>query len=146
HRLGLRFGDQHRRGSARDQRRGDDDVLLGDVFGDERGLLGLIFSAHRLGVAGGGFRLLEFLVLDRNELAAERSDLFFGGGTHVGGADYGAQTARRGDGLQTGNANAHDEHFRGGDGASGGHHHREGAAIEFRSFDYGAIAAEIGLA
>ena len=39
-----RFGDQHRRGAAGDQRRGDDDVLLGDVAGDQFGLLSFWYS------------------------------------------------------------------------------------------------------
>src|SRR5487761_2182839 len=57
-----------RSGPARDQRGSDDDVLLLDVLGGQRGLLGLILFRHFLGVAAGGLRVLEFLVLDRQEL------------------------------------------------------------------------------
>ena len=68
--------------------------------GDELGLLGLILGRHRLGVAGRGLRLLELLVLDGDELGAERGDLLLGGGPHVGGRDLRAEPARRGDRLQ----------------------------------------------
>jgi hypothetical protein len=57
--------DQFWRRDAGDQRGGDDDVLLLDVLGGKRRLLGLVLFRHFLGVAAGGFRLLEFLVLDR---------------------------------------------------------------------------------
>jgi hypothetical protein len=40
------------------------------VRGDELGLLLPIRLRHLLGVAGGGLRLLELLVLDGDELAA----------------------------------------------------------------------------
>ena len=65
--------DELRRRPAGDQRRGDDDVLLGDVGGDELGLLGLVLRRHLLGVAAGGLGLLELLVLDGDELGARGS-------------------------------------------------------------------------
>ena len=55
HRLHHVRGDEARRGPARNQRRRDDDVLLLDVLGGQRGLLGLILFRHFLGVAAGGF-------------------------------------------------------------------------------------------
>ena len=61
--------DQPRRRAARNQRRGDDDVLLGDVRGDEFGLLGLVVRRHLLGVAARRLGLPELLVLDGDELA-----------------------------------------------------------------------------
>ena len=79
--------DQPRRRAAGDQRRGDDDVLVLDVVGDQLGLLLLVLGRHRLGVAGRRLRLLELLVLDGDELGAERGDLLLGGGTHVGRRD-----------------------------------------------------------
>ncbi len=129
HRGDHRRRDQLRRRPAGDQRRGDDDVLLGDVLGGQRGLLGLVFLRHFLGVAAGGLGRLELLVLDGEELRAERLDLFLGGRTHVGGGHHRAEAARGGDRLQAGDADAHDEHLGGGHGAGGRHHHRQRAVI-----------------
>ncbi len=56
-----------------------------------------------------------------------------------------ADAARRGDRLQAGDADAHDEHLRGGHRARGRHHHRHGAAIFGGGVDDGAIAGDIGL-
>lgn len=44
---------------------------LGDVLRHQRRLFGLILSAHRLGVAGRGFGLLELFIFNRDELTAE---------------------------------------------------------------------------
>ena len=150
HRAGLHRRDhggrhQLRRRTAGDQRRGDDDVLLGDVLGGQRRLLGLVFLRHFLGVAAGGLGGLELLVLDGEELRAERGDLLLGGGTHVGGGDHRAEAARRGDGLQAGDADAHDEHLGGGHGAGGGHHHRHGAVVDRGAVDDRLVAGEVGL-
>ena len=140
-----RFGDQHGRGAARDQRGGDDDVLLGDVAGGERGLFRLVFRRHFLRIACRGFGGLELFILDRDELGAERGDLFLGGGAHVVGGHDRTEAAGRGDGLETGDAGAHDEHLGRGNGACGGHHHRHGAAIDLGAFDDGAVAGEVRL-
>ena len=110
--LDHRGRDQLRRRPARDQRGGDDDVLLGDVAGGQLGLLGLVFLRHFLGVAAGGLGLLELLVLDGEEFGAQALDLLLGGGPHVGGGDDGAEAPRRGDRLQAGDADAHDEDLR----------------------------------
>ena len=134
HRARLHRGDhrgrhQLRRRPAGDQRRGDDDVLLGDVLGGQRRLLGLVFLRHFLGVAAGGLGRLELLVLDREELRAERGDLLLGGRAHVGRRHDRAETPRGGDRLQAGDADAHDEHLRGRHGAGRRHHHRQRAVI-----------------
>src|SRR6267142_5533267 len=65
------LGDKPRRRPAWNERGGDDDVLLLDVLGNERSLLGLIILRHLLGIAGGGFGLLELLVLYHDELGTE---------------------------------------------------------------------------
>ena len=101
--------DEPRRRAAGDQRGRDDDVLLGDMRGDERRLLGLIGVGHFLGVAAGGFGLLEFLVLDGDEFRAERLDLLLGRRTHVGRGDDRAEAPASRDRLQAGDADAHDE-------------------------------------
>src|SRR3979411_3199403 len=62
-------------GPARNQRCGDDDILLLDVLGGERGLLGLILFRHFLGVAACGLGLLELLVLDREKLGTQAFNL-----------------------------------------------------------------------
>jgi hypothetical protein len=77
HHLG---GDQARGRTPRNERGGDDDVLLLDVLGHQRGLLGLVVLGHFLGVAAGGLGVLEFLVLDREEFRAQAFDLLLGGG------------------------------------------------------------------
>ena len=133
-------------GRPGNERGGDDDVLLLDVIGDERRLLRLVLFRHFLGVAGGGFRLLEFLVLDRDEFRAEALHLFLDGRAHVGRGHDGAETARRRNRLQAGDADAHHEDLGGGHGAGRGHHHRERAAEFPRRVDHRAIAGEIGLA
>ena len=134
------------RRAAGDQRRGDDDVLLGDVRGDQRRLLGLVGVGHFLGVAAGGLGLLELVVLDGDELGAERLDLFLGGRAHVGRGHDRAEAAGGGDRLQAGDADAHDEGLGGGHGAGRRHHHRQRASVFGRGVDHGAIAGEIGLA
>src|SRR6185437_5963601 len=91
------LGDEAWRRPAGNERGGYDDVLLLDVLGDQRRLLYLILLRHFFGVAAGGLCVLEFLVLDRQELGAQALDLLLGGGAHVGGGDDGAEAARGGD-------------------------------------------------
>ncbi len=129
HRFRLCFRHQHRRRSTRNERRGDDDVLLGQVLCDQRSLLGLILSTHRFGIARSGFCLFELFIFDSDEFGAERSHLLFRRRPHVGCGDDSAKTARSGDGLQAGDTDAHHEHPRGGNSAGGGHHHRKRTAI-----------------
>ena len=68
--------------------------------GDESSLLGLIFRRHFLGVAAGRLGLLEFLVLDRDELGAEALDLLLGGRAHVGRRHHSAEATGGGDRLR----------------------------------------------
>ena len=113
------------RGAPRNERRGDDDILLGDMVGNQGRLLGLIFLRHFLGVTTRRLGCLEFLVLDREELGAERGDLFLDRRTHIGCRHHRTKPARRGNRLQPGNTDAHDEHFGGRHGAGRRHHHRQ---------------------
>ena len=138
-------GDEPGGGTPGDQRRGDDDVLLGDMGGGEGRLLGLIVLRHFLGVAARRLGLGEFLVLDGQKLRAEGLDLFLGGGAHVGRGDDGAKAARGGDGLKARDAHAHDEDLGRRHGARRRHHHRQRPAIFTRAIDDGAIARQIGL-
>ena len=133
-------------GPARDQGRGDDDVLRLDVLGNERCLFLLIGVGHFLGVAAGRLRLLELLILDGDELGAERGDLLLHRRPHIRGADNGPEPAGGSDGLQAGNADAHDEDARGRHGPGRGHHHRQGPLEQGRRVDHGLVAGEIGLA
>ena len=116
------------------------------MLGDERRLLGLIVFRHFLGVAARGLGLLEFLVLDRDELGAQAFHLLLGGRAHVGGGDDGAEAARGRDRLQAGDARAHDEDLRRRHRAGGGHHHRQRAAVFGGGIDHRTIAGEVGLA
>ena len=129
-----------------DERGGDDDVLVLDVAGDQLGLLLLVLGRHRLGVARGRLRLLELLVLHRDELGAERLHLLLGGGAHVGRRDDRAEPTRGGDRLQAGDADAHDEGLGRGDRARRRHHHRQRLAEDRGGIDDGLVAGEVGLA
>ena len=113
------------------------------MAGRQFSLFGLVFGRHLLGVAACGFCRLELIILYRNELRAERGDLFLGGRADVCCRDHAAKAAGSGDGLQAGNASPHDKHFCRGDRAGGGHHHRHGASIDLRAFNYGTIAGEV---
>ena len=125
HRLDHVGADEARRRAAGNQRGGDDDVLFGDMRGDEVGLLRLVGVRHFLCVAARGFSLLELLVLDGDEFRPERLDLLLGRRAHVGRGDHRAQAPAGGDRLQAGDADAHDEQLGGRDRAGGGHHHRQ---------------------
>ena len=74
--------------------------------------LALVVRAHLLGVAARGLGRLELLVLDGDELGAERLHLLLGRRPHVGRRDDRAEPARRGDRLQARHADAHDEGAR----------------------------------
>ncbi len=143
HRLHHVGADKARRGPARNERRGDDDVLLGDVIGDEFGLGLLLFVCQFTGIAALTRGILQGLGHD--ELRAERLDLLAGSRTNVGGGDDSAQTARGGDGLKTGNASAHDEHLGGGYGAGSGHHHRQRTVIFGGGVDHRTVTGKVCL-
>ena len=142
HRLDHLLRDQHRRRPAGDEGRGDDDVLALDVLGDERRLLGLVLGRQFPRIAAGGRRIRH---IGEDEFGAEALHLLFRRLAHVGRRDDGAEPARRGDGLEAGDADAHDEHLGRRHGARRRHHHREGAAELRRGIDHRLVAGEIGL-
>ena len=115
------------------------------MVGNERRLLGLILLGHFLGVAAGSLGRLELVVLDGDELGAERCHLLLGSRPHVGCRDHGAQTSRRSDRLQAGNARTHDEDLRRRNGAGGGHHHRHCPVIGVRGLDHRLVAGKVCL-
>ena len=145
HRGDLRVADQARRRATGDQCGGDDDVLLGDVRGDELGLRRLVFVGHFGGVAAGALALDAFDVLDEDRLGAEALDLLLGGGADVGRRDHRAQPPGGGDRLETGDADAHDEDARRADRAGSSHHHREGAAVFGGGVEHRLVAREVRL-
>ena len=116
------------------------------MLGHERCLLGLVLLGHFLGVAARGLRVLEFFVLDRKEFCAEAFDLLLRRGTHIGRRDDRAEPPRGRDGLQAGDADAHDEHLCRRNRAGGSHHHRQRAAIFLGGIDHRTIAGEVRLA
>ena len=134
------------RGTTRNERRGDDDILLGNMVINQRRLLCLIFFRHFLGITTRRLGRLEFLVLNGKELGTERGDLFLDRGTHVRRGNDGTETARRGDRLQAGNTDTHDEHLGGRHRARRRHHHRQRAVIFCRRIDHRLITGKIGLA
>ena len=140
------LGDKLRRRAPRDQRCGDDDVLRLDVIGHERRLLLLVVLGHLFGIAGRRLGLTKFIILDGDELGAERGHLLLDRGAHVGRSHDGAEPPRRGDGLKASDAHAHDEHSRGRHGAGSCHHHRQSALEGRCGIDHGLIAREICLA
>jgi hypothetical protein len=115
------------------------------MLGGQRRLLGLVFPGHFLGVAAGRLGRPEFVVLDRQELGAERLHLFLHRRPHIGRRDHGTQPPRGGDGLEAGDADAHDEDFRCRNGACRRHHHRHGAIILGGAVDHRLVAGEVGL-
>jgi hypothetical protein len=84
-RLSMSLRHQLGRRAPRNECRGDDDVLLGDMGSDKLCLLGfLIVVGHFLGVAASGLRLLELIVFDRDELGAQRFHLLLGSRANIG--------------------------------------------------------------
>ena len=114
-----------RRGAARNQRGGDDDVLLGDVRADQFGLRLLVFRAHLGRIAARAFAFDPRDILDEDRLGAERLDLLLSGRAHVSRGNLRAETASGGDGLKPGHAHAHDKRLGGRDRARRRHHHRQ---------------------
>ena len=138
--------DQPRRGPARDQRGRDDDILLGDMARNQLGLRGLVFLAHLGRVAARSLALDPGDVLDEDRLGAEREDLLFRRRPDIGRRNLRAQPLGGGDRLQPGDAHAHHEDLGRLHRAGGGHHHREGAAIDVRRRQHRLVAGKVRLA
>ena len=107
HALDHRCGQQHGGLAPRHRRRGDDDVGAPDLLGQRGALAVELLGGQLAGVAADA--------LGRHagveEGGAQALGLFLGGGPDVVGLDHGAEPARRGDRLQAGDADAHDEHL-----------------------------------
>jgi len=138
--------DQPRRRSSRNERRRDHDVLCLDMPGNQLFLLRLVGLRHRLGITSGCLGLAELRVLDCDELGAERGDLLLGRRAHVGRGDDAAESSRRRDRLQTGDADTHDEHLRGRHRARRRHHHRHGLMQHRSCIDHRLVARKVRLA
>ncbi len=136
-------GDQDRRASAGDLGRGDDHVHAPDVAVELLLLCGTLLGGQLAGVAARAGRVGDRLELQ--ELGAQRLGLLPGLGTNVVCLHLRAQSASRGDGLQTGHADAQDEHVGGLGRAGGGGQEREVSAVRLGGDDDGLVAADIGL-
>ena len=114
-------GDEDRRLATGDGRRRDDHVGGRHDTGERLLLLSLLLGGQLTGIAtrslGGDAEV--------NEGRAEALCLLLGCGPDVVGAHIGTETTGRGDGLEAGNTNTHDEHLCGRDGARSRHEHRE---------------------
>ena len=142
HALDHALGEEHGCAAAGDQRRGDDDVDLHRLLG-EQGHLGLDEGlAHLLGVAAAPRSLL--LEVKLKELGAHASDLLGDLGTGVEGLDDGTESASGADRGQPGHARAHDQHLRGQNGVGGGHLTAEELREMMGGLDDGSVPDEIG--
>jgi hypothetical protein len=135
HHLG---GDQPGRRLAGDQGGGDDDVHFPGLLGVHLALGLLEALAHHLGVAAAAGAFL--LVVDLDELAAQRDHLVGHFGTGVVGAHDGAQAGGGADGRETRDAGAGDEDLGRRDLARGGDLAVEEAAEGVGGLDHGAVA------
>ena len=151
HRSGLHalnhfLGHQNRCLAARDQCRGDDDILFFDVLGDDLFLFLKVFRRHLLGVTALGLGFFFHFRINLQELPAKALNLFLGGGAHIRRRNDGAQTLGRGNGLQASNTDAHDKGASRGDRARCGHHHREGTTEFTGRIKDGFVPRQVGLA
>ena len=146
HRRDLSIRDQARRGPTRDQRGRDDDILLGDMFGDQLRLRGLVLVAHLGRVAARALAFYACHFLDKDRLRTQRLDLFLGGRTYIGRRDLRAEALGRRNRLQTRYAHTHDENAGSLNCASRRHHHRKCAAIFVRRGNHRLVACEVRLA
>jgi hypothetical protein len=78
-------------------------------------------------------------------LAPERSHLLLRRRPHVGGRDLRAEAAGGGDGLQAGDADAHDEGLGRRHRAGRRHHHRQRLLEHGSRIDNRLVAGEVGL-
>ena len=136
---------QFGRRASGDQRRANDNVLLGNMLGDQFSLPLLIIRAHFLGVAALCFAAVARIGLDHDEGAAQAFHLLSGSRAHIRCADNRAQPLGRGNRLQARNTGPHNENPRRGYRACRCHHHGQGAVIFCGCIQHGLIASEIGL-
>jgi hypothetical protein len=97
---------------------------VGGGAGDEFAAAFQCFFGELGSVASAAFGV-DAAEIDVEESCAEGADLFSGGGAHVISFNNCAETAARGDGLESGYARADDENAGGRDRACRGYQHRE---------------------
>ena len=136
------FGDERRRGPARNEGRRDDDVDVFRLPAEEGHLGGDELGAHLLGVPASAAALL--LDLDLEELGAHALDLLADFGAGVEPAHDGTEPSRGADGAEPGDAGADDEDLRRSDLAGRGHLAGEEPSVEARGLDDGAVARDVG--
>jgi hypothetical protein len=139
HHLG---GDEPRCGFARNQSGGDDDVRVLGLLRVHLALGLLEALAHHLGIAAAARAF--FLVIDLDELAAQRHDLVGHFGACVVGAHDRAQVGGRADGRQAGDTGTGDKNLGRRNLARRGDLAIEEPAERVGSLDDGAIAADAG--
>ncbi len=103
---------------------GDDHVAIADNFAEKLALLAVKIFALRARVAAFVLRVLGFDG-EFDETSAQALHLFLYRGAQIVGGNHRAQAARRGDGLQSSDADADDQHARRRDGARSGGEHGE---------------------
>src|SRR3546814_17532001 len=77
HRRDLRIADEARRRPSRYQRRGDDDILLGDMRRYEGSLRGLVYSGHLIRVTHRALALHPLPILTNTGLCPEELHMLF---------------------------------------------------------------------
>ena len=134
-------GHEHRGLAARDGRRSDDDVGAPDLVGQRGPLAVELLGGQLAGVATGALgRHAEV-----EEGGAQALSFLLGRGAHVVGLDHRPEAARRGDGLQAGHPDAHDEHLGRRHRAGRRHEHREELGQMLGRRQAGAVARHGGL-
>ena len=150
HRTGLHalqhfLGHQFRCRTARNKRRANHNILLGNMLSHQSLLALLIISAHLFGVTAFSLAAIIIIGFHHDKCAAQTFNLLGGSAAHISGAYNRTQTLGCGNGLQTGNTCAHHENARRRHGARRCHHHWQGAGIFRGRIKHGFITRQIGL-
>ena len=145
HAYDLRRRDQPRCRTSRDQRGGDDDVLLGDMPRHELGLRRLVFGRHLAGISTRPLAFDPGDVLDEDRLRAQGLDLLAGRRAHVRRRHLSPEPPRGRDRLEAGDTDAHHEGFRRADRPRRGHHHRKRATIFGGGIEHRLVPRQVRL-
>ena len=142
HRRDHLLGDQFRRWPTRNQRRGNDDVHIFGLLGEQGHFRLDELLAHYLGVAA--FARTFLLELQHQEFAVHALDLLLDLGAGVEGAHDRAHAPGHADGGQPGDACADHQHLGRRYPSGGGDLPGEEAPEVLRRFHHGAVAGDIG--
>ncbi len=137
-----RVGDQHRCLAPGDQRRGDDDVDLGRLLGEEPVLAGQEFVGDHLGVAAAALAFVQGQV-ELQEAGPQAAALVRRREPHVEGADLGAQAPGGRDGRQARHARADDQHLGRRRAPGGGHLTAEEPAVVPGGLEHRSVAGDV---